>query len=78
MQKKSDDFSVQEAMRLARSPAGQQLLALLQQKNSPMLQKAMEEAAAGDYSAVQKTMAAALANPEVQQLLSRMRGDQNG
>ena len=37
MQENSGKFSMEEAMRLAQSPAGQQLLALLQQNNSKNL-----------------------------------------
>ena len=32
MQKNSQDFSMEEVMRLAKSPAGQQLLAMLQHR----------------------------------------------
>ena len=44
MQKNSDNFSMQEALRLAGSDAGQQLLALLRQSNGTQLQQAMEQA----------------------------------
>jgi len=50
MQKKSDDFSMQEAMRLSKTPAGQQLLAALQQADQSQLQKIARQAAAGDYT----------------------------
>lgn len=49
MQKKSGDFSLQEAMQLAQSPAGQELLALLRQADSSTLQRAMEAANSGNY-----------------------------
>lgn len=54
MQKNSEDFSMQEAMRLAKSPAGQQLFALLQQTDPAALHQAMDQAAAGDYDHVKK------------------------
>lgn len=50
MQKKSEDFSTQEAMRLAKTPAGQQLLAKLQQADPQQLQKIAQQAGAGDYA----------------------------
>ena len=48
MEKKSQDFSVQEAKRLANSPAGQELFRLLQQQDSAQLKKAMELASGGN------------------------------
>jgi len=40
MQKNSQNFSMQEALRLANSDAGQQLLALLKQSGGEQLQQA--------------------------------------
>ena len=34
MEKKSQDFSMEEVMKLAKSPAGQQLMAMLKQQDS--------------------------------------------
>ena len=48
MEKKSQDFSVQEAKRLASTPEGQQLLQLLKQQDSGQLQQAMEQASKGN------------------------------
>lgn len=50
MQKKSEDFSMEEALRLSKTPAGQQLLAALQQADQAQLQKIARQAAAGDYT----------------------------
>lgn len=72
MMKNSEDFSMQEAMRLAASPAGQQLFALLQQSRGAELQEAMDQASKGDYSAMKKTMSALLADPKAQELLRQM------
>ena len=44
MQKNSQDFSMEEALRLAKSPAGQQLLALLKQSDPQTLQQAVQQA----------------------------------
>ena len=55
MQKKSEDFSMEEALRLSKTPAGQQFLAALQQADQSELQRIARQAAAGDYaSAAQK------------------------
>ena len=50
MQKNSQDFSTQEALRLAQTPAGQQLLAKLQQADPRQLQKIAQQASTGDYA----------------------------
>lgn len=78
MQKKYDDFSMQEAMRLAQSESGRALFALLQQNNGAELQKAMEQAAAGNYAQVSKTMASLLSSPEAKALLEQMGGKGHG
>ena len=49
MQKKTDEFSMDRVMQLAKSPAGQQLLAMLQQKDPQALQQAAMQASQGDY-----------------------------
>ena len=48
MEKNSENFSMEEARRLANSPAAQQLIAMLQRTNGAQLQKAMDLASAGD------------------------------
>lgn len=78
MQKNSDDFSMQEALRLAKTPAGQQLLALLRQQNGDQLRQAMSQAAAGNYGNVQSTLASLLSNPEAQALLRQLQEGNNG
>ncbi len=74
MSKKSDEFSMNDAMRLAKSPAGQQLFAALQAQNADALQQAMNQAAAGDYEQVKKTMSALLQDPKMQTLLRQLGG----
>jgi len=41
MKKKTQDFSMQEAQRLANTPEGQKLVQLLQERDSAAMQKAM-------------------------------------
>ena len=74
MQKNSGNFSMQEAMKLAQSPAGQQLLALLRDSDKAQLQTAADQAAAGNYEDVQKALAPLLRSPEVQALLKQLGG----
>jgi len=70
--RKSDDFSVQEAMRFAKSPAGQELIAMLQKADHSQIQKAMSQASAGDYNDAQKTLSQILSSPEAQKLLKQL------
>lgn len=74
MQKKNQDFSMEEVMRLAQSPAGQQLLAMLQQSDSGKLEQAVTQAKAGDYSQASQTLSAMLSSPEAQILLKQLGG----
>ncbi len=74
MEKNSQEFSMQEAMRLAKSPAGQQLLAMLRQADSRQLQQAMTQVSSGDYTSAQTTIQSFLENPEIQKLLQQFGG----
>lgn len=70
----SQKMSMQDAMRLAKSDAGKQLYQLLQQENSEQLETAMQQAAAGDYENVKKTMSSLLENEQIRKLLKQMGG----
>lgn len=68
------DIPIQEAMKLAQSPAGQQLIKLLQETGGKDLNTAMEKAAAGDYTQAKQAISALMNNPEAQKLLKQMGG----
>ena len=72
MQKNSEDFSMQEALRLAKSPAGQQLLAMLRRKDNGQLQQAMDLATEGNYAQASQILGALLSSSEAQQLLNEL------
>ena len=74
MEKKSQDFSMEEVMRLAKSPAGQQLIAMLKQADSTKLQQAVTQAKIGDYTQASQTLSAMLSSPEAQKLLKELGG----
>lgn len=74
MGKNSGNFSMEEAVRLISSPAGQQLLAMLQRSDDPGLRAAMEQAAKGDLTRAKESLANVAANEEVQKLLKGMGG----
>ena len=77
MQKNSGNFSMQEALRLANSDAGQRLLAILKQSDSTQMHQAMDQVSAGNYDDAQKTLSSLLNSPEIQALLKEV-GDSNG
>ena len=78
MQKNSDNFSIQDAMRLAQSEAGQQLIAMLKTQNGNAVDQAMEQAAAGDFGQARQTLTALLSSPQIRALLEQLGGDANG
>jgi len=74
MEKKSQDFSKEDILRMAKSPAGQQLLALLQQQDSTALAQATAQAKAGNFSQAGQTLSALLSSPEAQKLMKELGG----
>lgn len=78
MQKNSEDFSVQEAMRLAKTPAGQQLIALLQQERSDKLQAIIQLAQQGNMQAAGNALQQVLSSPDAQKLVKEMKEGRNG
>lgn len=64
--------NIYDLLRLARSPAGQQLLALLQQSGGSELQTAITKASTGDYTQAKTTLSALLASQEAQDLLKQL------
>ena len=74
MEKKSQDFSTEDALRLARSPAAKQLMDLLRTKDPKSLDRAITQAAAGDYRQAQQDLRALLDDPVIQDLLRQLGG----
>lgn len=74
MNKNFHNFSAEDAKRLAQSPAGQQLIALLQQKDNGKINMAMQKAAEGDYTQASQILSSLLSNSETMQLLSQLGG----
>ena len=72
MQKNSQDFNLQEAMQLAKSPAGQQLIAMLQQTDATKVQKAADLAKSGDYSQAIASLKDILSTEEGQKLMKQL------
>lgn len=78
MEKNFRNFSAEDAMKMAKSDAGQQLIALLQQKNSPQLQQAMEKASTGDYAQAKQLLSTLLTDPRTKELLTQLGRERNG
>jgi len=72
MQKNSQDFSMQEALHLAQSPAGQQLLAMLRNADGNLLQQASDRAGAGDYEEAGRIIRTLLSSPEAKKLMDEL------
>lgn len=74
MQKKSGDFSMQDAMQFAKSPVGEQLLNMIQKKNPEVLNQAMALANEGNYDQIKDTMSALLKDKDIQNMLKQFGG----
>ena len=78
MEIKYDGFSMQEAMHLAQSDAGQQLLQLLRSNHGDAARSALEKAQNGDIAQARQALQAFLADPQAQELLRRLKEGHNG
>ena len=65
-------YDMSELFRLAQSPAGQQLITLLQRTGGNELQNAVAKASSGDYEQAKQTLSSLLASPEAQALLKQL------
>lgn len=72
MQENSNQFLIQEALRLANTPAGQQLLALLQKNGGDGLNRAMDQAAAGNYEEAKQVLSVLMEDPQARKLLEQL------
>ena len=64
--------NISELIRMAQTPAGQQLIALLQKQDSAQLQQAITYAVSGDYIRARTALSALLSSPEAQTLLQKL------
>lgn len=68
------DHAIQEAKRLAGTPEGKQLAALLRQLGGTNLQQAMENAAAGDLTMAKRALQSIMNDPNARQMLQQLGG----
>ena len=65
-----------ELIRLAQTPAGKQLISILQSKGSTKLQQAISNAASGDYTRVREVLSEILSSPDAKELLKQLEDSQ--
>ncbi len=74
MEHNGKNFSLQDAMRMANTETGKQLLNQIQKSNPKEFEQAMSQAAQGDYSNLSQTLKPLLASEEVRKLLKQLEG----
>ncbi len=74
MENRNQGFSVEDVMQLMKSPAGQQLINLLQSSDDPALRKAKQLSASGKMNEAKDALQHLAANEEIQKLLSQLGG----
>lgn len=74
----SENISMEQAMRLAQSQAGQQLFKAMQAQDGVSLNQAMNDAQNGDYEKVRQGLSAMLKSPQIMQLLKQLQGECHG
>lgn len=67
-------FSMEQAMAFAASPAGKQLIAMLQKRGGTDLTKAQEYAAAGNMEQAKDALSTLISDPQVKALLKQFGG----
>lgn len=74
MGNQQNGFSMEEVMQLMRSPAGQQLIKLLQSSDDPALQKAKQLSANGNLDGAKEAIRHLAASEEIKKILSQFGG----
>lgn len=74
MQQNNGNFSMEQALAFARSPAGQKLIGLLRQKNDPALTNAANLATSGNTEEAKRAVSSLLSDPQIQALLKQFGG----
>ena len=67
--------AIQQAMKLANSPAGQQLLQMLRANGGDGLNRAMQMASSGNYEEAKKLLNQKLQDPQTKALLNQIGGN---
>jgi hypothetical protein len=78
MDKNFSDISPEQMRRMASSPAAKELMRLLRQNHASAMESALAGAQSGDQAAVQRSLAAFLADPRAKELLEKLQEGQHG
>lgn len=70
----SHGFSMEQAMAFVSTPAGQQLLAILREKNRDDLSKAQTYAASGEMEKAKDAISSILKDPQILSILKQLGG----
>lgn len=74
MQTGPQNFSMDDAKKIASTPAGKQLISMIKQADKQCLQSALEDAKSGNYESMRQKLEPLLASPEIQELLRQLGG----
>lgn len=74
MDQQKGTFSTQEALRFIQSPAGQELMRLLQNSSDPRVEKVKQQAAGGDIEQAAQMLRQMADSGQIKQLLSHLGG----
>ena len=74
MAKEPGNINLSELMRIANSPAGKELLSLVQKNKDEQFDEAMHQAQSGDFSQAQEIISKILSTPEAEALMKKIRG----
>ena len=74
MEEKNQNFSMDTLKKLANSPAGRQLMAMLEQQDSGKVEEAARLAQNGKYAEAGQTLRDMLSSPEAQRLMKELGG----
>ena len=78
MEENSINFSMQDIMRLAGTPAGQELLNHLQQKHQKQLQMAIAHAVSGNMDQAKDILSQLITDPKARKLIAQLGGSHGG
>lgn len=68
----TNDPMIRNAMKIAGTPQGQQFISLLRSSSGKALDIALNKAAVGDYTDMQKLLSGILDKPEAKELLKQL------
>lgn len=66
------EYDMSRLLRLAQSPAGQQLMALLQKQGGTDLENALSQASQGNYRQAKDSLSSLLSGQEAKKLLKQL------